>query len=390
MKPLIVKTKEHEEILIDFQDFQYEWQKNEVNQISFSIVETEWNKFGYFLLSDDESIIFNDQEYLIKNCNPKTNGSKSVKAITAMHIYYDCKYVYQYDVKEGVKTYSIQDILHFYFDGNAKGYSWEVIGEFPKVEVDNLGNGSGKECVDMCIEKFNCVVEMNNKHIRLIDEELWKIMTDHEFVYYYNTDDIQLTSTSTDIYNITKCFGKKKEDGSDYFAPFIYRSEASIERWGEKPGPAVSDERFTDAAAMKEKAKASLQDQPAVTLSVQYKGKEPVKPGEVWILNHKKMNFLDDVVVSGIRSYSYSSSQFQEVILSNSKKDMLRIQLAMEKASANSSFILNNSYKFVSDNIPETIKKASMDVNKSNQAIEFLESGLKSKWSEQDVKDYYE
>lgn len=60
----------------------------------------------------------------------------------------------QYNVKSGRKKYSIQTVLEFALQDNVLGFSYEIQGSFPLVELEDLGNKNGLELVNLCLEEF--------------------------------------------------------------------------------------------------------------------------------------------------------------------------------------------------------------------------------------------
>lgn len=226
-----------------------------------------------------------DNFYRIKQADKDDSGYDYHREITATHIRFDAQYVYQYDKHKGKWTVGPADLMSFVFDQNElgnQGFTWSIIGNPPTVEVEDYGECSGQDCINDCCEKFNMVVTADNHHLVLTTMDNFTKKVNASFKYVYNTPEFQTAIDTTELQNITKCYGKTKEktesnnsDASDvsesstleddsneepeyYFPPFIVRDEESIKLWGERPGPAIRDERFTDPEAMRKYALSTM------------------------------------------------------------------------------------------------------------------------------------
>lgn len=130
------------------------------------------------------------------------------------------------------------------------------------------------------------------------------------------------------------CYGKQKdgEENQYYFPPFLAKNTTSIQRWGERPGAEISDERFTDKNAMNTYALSTMQADPITTMSLTYDGNDPVLPGEVWYLRVEPEQFDTDVEVTGITDYPFAPDHKPEIELDNSVKTLLDEDVAQERA----------------------------------------------------------
>lgn len=343
---------QYEETLaaIDRSGFTKEWAKNQTDQLT--LVAENDNSLAYSLLQVENSLIFRGQEYIIKQCEQKYNGSNEEKDITATAVRYECSRIFKSDSKSGTLTYTIQDVLHYFFDGNKYGFDWEIQGNFPSAQIENLGNGSGKDCIDKCVDAFNAVVMANNRHLIFYTVEAFRKETEKVYRYGANTTEFTAKTDSTSIQNIAMCFGKQKDSSSDnntveyYFAPFEVRDEDSINRWGERWGASVSDNRFTDADAMRSFALKSMQTQPLTELTITYDGDDSVQQGEVWLLEVQSQNFITEVTVDGIKEYPLNPAKPPEVTLDNSYKTLYDYDRQLQK---NVSLALTNIDNFNSN-----------------------------------------
>lgn len=315
-----------------FEELARKWKKNSDNQIEFTALND--GSLAYNLLRNENSIIIDGQEYVIKQAERALDGYDRSVAVTATHVYFESSRIYNYQTKSGTITYSIQDILHYFFDNNPYGFTWEVIGNFSKVQIENLGNTSALDALNTCVDKFNCVIYPDNKHIRIYARDAWQKQVNKSYLYGYNTTTFSCSWDTTSIQNVAMCYGKQKdgEENQYYFAPFLAKNTTSIQRWGERPGAEISDERFTDKNAMNTYALSTMQADPVTTMSLTYDGDDQVLPGEVWYLRVEPEQFDTDVEVTGITDYPFAPDHRPEVELDNSVRTLLDEDVAQERA----------------------------------------------------------
>lgn len=349
MQPLLIKTDTLEEIVTDFDysSFVYEWQKNQQRQISFTITKTQSNSFIFDLLQNEIHVIRQGQEYVIKQCAPKSNGRIITKDITATHVMYECqKTVWQYDTQgaeDNPVTMSISDVMNWYFNGNTAGFTWEVKGSFPNHQFTGVGDGSGMDGINKCVDTWGCNVWADNKHIILMDDTNWKKITSNQFRYLYNTDGVQASIDTTTVTNTVKCFPKMNQDDEGnntgyVFAPFIHQNSASVSQWGTCYMAAIRDDRFTDQNSMDTYAEAQLHPDPDISLSLTYQGNQDVNEGDVWLFINEPLNFDADVTIVGLQIHDYSTDR-PVITFSNTQQDIFQIQreIAQMAKKANTS-----------------------------------------------------
>ncbi|MFC8961069.1 prophage endopeptidase tail family protein [Bacillus subtilis] len=139
MKILIVKNPEYEEIVMDFTDFERSIESNLTNwQISFNITQTNTNAFVFNLLqSDQASLLFEGQEYVIQQINPVLSGNTQTISVTATHIYYDVQKKIRLEdtidsdyEDDSRPKHTLEEYLSYLYKGNTYGYSYEIKGAF--------------------------------------------------------------------------------------------------------------------------------------------------------------------------------------------------------------------------------------------------------------------
>ena len=316
---------------------------NQTDQIDFTASND--GTLGYQLLDNENYLLFEGQLYRIKQADKDDSGYDIKRTITATHIRFDAQYVYQYDKHKGDWTVGPADLMSFVFDqselGN-HGFTWSIIGDPPKVSVNDYGECSGQDCINDCCEKFNMVVTADNKHIYLTVMEQFVKKINASFKYIYNTPEFQTSIDTTELQNITKCYGKTKDKDKDeedddsepeyYFPPFIVRDEESIKIWGERPGPPIVDERFTDPEAMRQYALDTMKSEPDLQITLNFSGDEKLELGNMLYTVVQPENFETWVTVTGIKNNVFARPKNAEITLENKRENLVDYEVAIQKS----------------------------------------------------------
>lgn len=317
-----------------FNSFQVQWEQNSTYQVQF----TAWDdrSEAYEMLGVEASVFFDGQEYIVKTNEPDIVGGIETKQITCMHVYNEVSRIRQRNVNTGDKTYSVTDVLDFYFKDNTYGFAYRVYGTFDKQVITDLGNSSGKDCLSKILETWpDAVVFPDNKIIQVYSGEAFKQSLGGRLDYPNNSNEVKITNDSQALVNQVKAYGKEKDIGTDndvvsyYFNPITVSDNDSIKKWGLHIGDDISDDRFTSAASMEAYAKSQLQPNPALTIEVI--ASTNVKPiaGEVRRLEIRPKSFVTNVQVMSYTWYPFDPSQGTDIILNNTEQTILDYQRSM-------------------------------------------------------------
>ncbi|WP_437830650.1 phage tail protein [Niallia taxi] len=236
---LLVRDREgiYEEILIDidYNGFAYDYAKNTSRQITFTVFRTNYNKFSFDLLSGDSVIIYEGQEFIIKQCTPKVVGSLQTKDITAAHISFTVQDHYQYDSKESLAEYSLDDVMKFAIGGNELGFTYEIIGTFGKKTIESISANDALSLInDIACGTFGAIFYGNNKHLQLYSEDAWYREVQQTFRYLYNTNEVSVAEDITPIKTFIKAYGKEKENKDTKSDKSISQSAVSFSsKWAD-------------------------------------------------------------------------------------------------------------------------------------------------------------
>lgn len=117
-----------------------------------------------------------------------------------------------------------------------------------------------------------------------------------------------------------------------YFAPFMYRDEESIKKYGEYPAAPIEDDRFKDKKAMIEYVKTKLQPDPALSLEVTLTtGFKPIA-GDMIHIMVKTQDIKTNLAVVGFNWYPFSFGTPTSVTLNTSSQNILDYQHSRQVA----------------------------------------------------------
>lgn len=227
----LIKTKDYTEKIIDVLDFQESWSKNESWQITFKIIQSDFNAFEFALIENEEIIVYDGEDFVIKSADIVENENSTIvgKEIIATHVMYDIQGYVQEDTQEGNKTYTITSALNFLLGGNHLGYSWVLHGAFSSITSENLGGDmDGVESISFICERFGAVCVPQNKVLHFYLESEFGEVTQSQFKEGYNVRNTKLSISTLNLKTAIRGYGKKV-DVTDIFSKY---TALAIERVG--------------------------------------------------------------------------------------------------------------------------------------------------------------
>lgn len=194
--------------MILWSTFHLQWEKNSSYQLNFTAHDN--SSAVYRQLDVESSIYYASQEYIVKECIESFDTGVSTKEITALHVYMDIDRIYQHDTQEGKKTYSIDDVVKYWLDGNSLGFTYEVHGSFDHQEIENLGNGSGKDMLSKVLDTWKtAVIFPDNRKIRIYTPDEFFKSQQRRVDYLHNSKSVKFDYNTLNIVNQVKCIGAK-------------------------------------------------------------------------------------------------------------------------------------------------------------------------------------
>lgn len=310
---------------------QVTWEKNNTYQLVFTAYLTD-NALAFEMLDVEASVFFDGEEYIVKQSLVEAQEGFITKQITATHVYNELVRIRQRNINAGTKTYSVGDILSYYLKGNQLGFTWEVHGNFDKQQITDLGGDSAKDGLSKIVDTWpNAVIYPTKKVIRVYEIESFRKYLGDRIDYLHDTSDVQLESDSTEIVNQVMAIGKEKDGGdsdnpSYYFEPFLVTNQDSVKKWGLHPGEDVSDDRFTDKAAMEKYVLSQMTAEPSLSITITSEVNAKPTAGEVMRLEVRPMTFVTNVEVVGYTWYPFDKTQPNSITLNNSARTILDYQ----------------------------------------------------------------
>ena len=353
--------------------FNIQWEKNGTWQLTFTMLNDK--SVAYSLLGVEASIYFDNQEYIVKQCVPDYSNGVGTKQITATHVYNEVQRIMQRTTKTGTLTYSVADVLKFVLNGNKLGFTYEVIGSFPKEQITDLGNMTGKDMLSKITDTWsNAVIYPDNKKIRVYSQDKFTKDYGNRLDYRANSSVVNLSYDSTNITNQVMAIGAQKEGSSDdkpeyYFQPFLVEDAKSIKEWGLHPTASISDDRFHDKASMKAYALSQLQPEPALSISVTEDTQEKPTPGDIRRLEVREDGFVTNVEVVGYTWYpldytntSITLNNTAQTVLNFKNNYQKQLKLAVQQQKSSSNHNYSQMQKNIA-NLQEQIKKLQENGN---------------------------
>lgn len=350
-----------------FNTFNVQFEKN--NQLNINFNAYDDNSIAFSMLSIESSVFWDDQEYIIKQITPDYSSGISTIQVTAIHVGYEIGRIRQRTIKAGTLTYSINDVLDFVFKENKLGFTWQVIGNFDKQQITDLGNCSGTDALSTIMEQWpTAVFWPDNKCIRIYEHDTLAKNIGNRIDYLNNTKEIQLSFDSTSIVNQAMCYGKQKDNSGDkveyYFEPFLVEDSKSVSDWGSHPGEDISDERFTDVDNMKKYALTQLSPEPSLSISVIENGNEEPTMCEMRRLEIRNIGYVTTVEVVQYQYYPLDNSQPTTITLNNTVKTFLQYSINHDsqlKKSVSSAMGYINNLKQQTSSIEDGLNISSPD-----------------------------
>lgn len=385
---LIIQNKDYSEPLnsVVIDSFQIDKTVNQSWQIQFNAYDDESVAFG--LLQAQNSVFWEGQEFVIKQVQPTYSNDFTISQVTATHVGYQVDRVFQHNQNQGTKTYSVNDVLSFYLNGNSFGYTWEVIGNFDKQEIENLGNSNGQDMLSKITSTWsNAVVDFDNKHIKVYNSDNYYHDDGNVITYLGNSNQVQVSYDSTNLVNKLYCMSDNGDNNQPPFQPFYVQDDDSINKYGVFEGQPVSDNRFNNADAMRQYAQSQLQPEPTLNIQIQFNGKQDVSTGEIRTLIIPDIDLKTKVRVTQTTIYPLSSTQNNQAQLDNTAQTILdynnnlhsllsgHVNLTQSVNSSVNNAIANNQQEI--DKINSALQQQTQTTSTENGTITFtLNTGV--------------
>lgn len=331
--------------------------------IEVNVTKTEGNEHSYQFVKNENYLIYDDEEFIIKDFRERTIGNTTKIECKAIHrMFDDLLNNRRYDVISG--TIRIEPLLDFSLEGSGYTFSVDSTDVPLSVEVENFGDDSSSSLFRKVIEKFGVEFDVVGTHINV--GKMIGRFTDHQVRYKLNINNPSREINTSGFATYIRGYGKQNEDGS-YVAYAEYTSPLA-QFYGIKHAPPVRDEKYTNNESLFERIKRDLNDSIDVSIKLTYvelkeMGIQDIKKGDyVWCIIDP---FDIDVQIRVIDIEDYSTT-FQSPVytlgtLTKKASDIM--------ASFNST---KQTVEKVVDTSSNTIKKSAYDTT-TNYVIKNIE-----------------
>lgn len=194
--------------------FSYSVQISDSFQVSFTAYLSDDTKTSFDMLQGESIIVYDGQKYVVKQCVQKYVDDVVTKDVTAVHEIFGIQDFRQFKKNDGSNTYSIDEMMKFIFDSqyNTDGYTYQISGTFPKVDITDWGNCSGLDAVQKAVDSYGAKWIPDGKTVILYDSDSYKRTTNKQYIWSHNTNDIELSVDYTSIQNGAMLYGATKDD----------------------------------------------------------------------------------------------------------------------------------------------------------------------------------
>lgn len=252
--------------MIDVADLEFKSLKrtrkvNGERVIELDIFPTENNKKYFDLVVEESILVFDGDEYVIKQLIEQSVGETYWKQVTAVHKFYvDLINKQQPKIHNGSITFN--NYMKMVFDDT--DYSFEVIDQFNAREFENLGNDNRLALLQKGLGRFKAEFELIGSDYKARIRKQVGRDTDFQFRYGHNIKAITHNIDTKDLATKISGTGDPELDvKASYTSP-------NIDIFGEIDAPPVNDERFKSEETLLSEMKSRLIDEPVVSLTVNF------------------------------------------------------------------------------------------------------------------------
>lgn len=234
MRELVLKNRagNYAEVFIDYniETFQYDYEINNERSISFTAFKTVERSDMFDMLTNENYIIYEGQQFVIKSSAIKYDSQIVLNEIVAKHIFMEFQNHYvEKDIEneelnnevaesedensdlDPTLNYTLKQYLDFAFKNNPLGFTYEIVGDINRrAPVEELGGQNGMEYIVAGAELFGYIYFADNKKIYFYQPDSFYQRANTPIIYRHNSDELSCTIVTTDMKTYGKGYGKKK------------------------------------------------------------------------------------------------------------------------------------------------------------------------------------
>ncbi|WFA04405.1 phage tail protein [Bacillus sp. HSf4] len=266
MKPLYIRSILGQEEALTKYSVTRKRGLNSEKYIDVSVVKHETNAQSYPLVQSENILIYEGEEYIIRQMNSSLNSVK-VKGIHRMFIDLADEYIYEVNEKE--KDYTIEEALDIALKGTGYGYQVDKTGLPATVKMSNFGDGFSIDLLKKISSEFGVEYDCAGKTIYLAKQIAR--YTDNQIRYRLNASNPTKELDTSELKTYIKGFGKKDEKTGAYAVTAEYRSPLA-DVYGVRHATPVRDDIYTESNKdqLIARMKKELHDYINISISLTY------------------------------------------------------------------------------------------------------------------------
>jgi hypothetical protein len=313
-----------EEPFAHFQALKRSRKVNGEKTTELTILPSPKNAHAFPLVKEESTLHVLDDDYVIKKLNEASKGKRYTKKVTAIHQFYvDLINKQQPRIHNGSITF--HNYMEMVFEDTP--YTFVVVDTFYARSFENLGNENRLALLQKGLDRFKAEFELRGNVVYFYH----RIGRDTDFQFRYGHN-IKAIKREVDTKNLATVISGTGDPELGVSAS--YRSP-NVDIFGEIEADPVEDERFKSDDALREELISRLQDEPLVTLTLDfvdlraagYPYTIPNEGDRVWLIYEPMDELLLETRIMEITEhFKYDQATGEivpyktEVTLSNHKK----------------------------------------------------------------------
>lgn len=244
---------------------------NGTHELKLTVKRTEKNKQAFDLIEHEALVTLANNRYRIKSLEKRTVLNLVELEVTALHEFYDCVDVYQYNVISDVRMLSLHEALTHALEET--DYTFSIRDDFDTLQFENFGNDNAIKLFNYVKERFNFEFTIENKHLT-IHKQIGK-QKNLQLRWKHNIKTIKQFDNTNNLSTYIKGFGKQKvdEEGAVIEDEYVVTAEytsPNAKKYGIRHAQPIKDDRFEHKDALLQYIAESLVDYPQMEFQIEY------------------------------------------------------------------------------------------------------------------------
>ncbi|ANK59808.1 prophage endopeptidase tail family protein [Loigolactobacillus backii] len=296
---------------LDYSTFQPDKQLNTTWQITFTAYKLADSLLAFNLLQNKSLVQWHGQWFSVEQLTMDAASDVPSKQITATHVWFGCSRIRaSVPVKSSsgtstdvVTNYTVTQLMHYAFDNNKFGYTWELKGADTQAPIQSFSPCSALDVLNnYVIGQINWVVTADNYHIIVQSLDSFRHETGTVINYYDNSDNTNIQWDTTAIVNQAQVL-----DSNNKWLG-TYTDKDSVNQYGVCEGdPFTADTTDVNTAWTEAQKQVSSTAIPQSTMTSTYKGNvDDYDLGDMITLKVKPLDISQELMCTEISATPYT------------------------------------------------------------------------------------